>query len=103
MSFKIIIVLVSLRSAKEKPEEPLKALRDYFGEIKDSSWTVKENLEKDIENLKEDNQKQLNEIENLKQLIILKKEEIKKKEEEERIRLEEEQAKKDKKKPPPKK
>ena len=94
---------MSLRSSKEKPEDPLKALRDYFGEIRDSSWTIKDNLEKEIETMKNDNVNKLKEIEDLKKAIILKKEEFKKKKEEERIRLEEEQAKKDKKKPATKK
>jgi len=94
--------LVSLRTAKEKPDEPLNALRDYFGEIRDpASCSVKENLEKDIQNLKEDNIAQVQEVENLKNLIIMKREEKKKKEEEDRLKLEEEQAKKDKKKPGP--
>ena len=89
-----------MRTAKEKPDEPLMALRDYFGEVRDpTSNSVKENLEKDIKNLKDDNIAQINEIEHLKNLIIQKREEKKKKEEEERLRLEEEQAKKDKKKP----
>lgn len=93
--------MVSLRSSKEKPEEPLKALRDYFGEIKGDSWIIKENLEKEIENLTVDNENQIKQIENLKNLIEIKKEEKKKKEEEDRIKAEEELTKKDKKKPAP--
>ena len=96
----VVKFLLSLRNSKEKPEDPLLVLKDYFGEIKNNEKVnEKEELEKKIEGLKDNNRNLSTEAQSIRQEIELKKEEMRRKQEEERIRLEEEQMKKDKKKP----
>lgn len=96
----VVKFLLSLRNAKDKPEDPLMVLKDYFGEIKNNDkLNEKEEFEKKIKELQENNKNLYEEAESIRKSIELKKEEIIRKQEEERIRLEEEQMKKDKKKP----
>ena len=96
----VVKFLLSLRNAKEKPEDPLLVLKDYFGEIKNNDkMDEKVDLEKIVEELKEANRNLAEEAESIRKAIEIKKEEMRRKQEEERIRVEEEQMKKDKKKP----
>jgi regulator of replication initiation timing len=46
----LLSVLLSLRNSNERPENPLNALNDYFGQYRDPAWDefdqMKENIEK---------------------------------------------------------
>ncbi len=88
---------MALRSSQQLPEDPMAAMKDYFGAFKGAEWDEVTNLEEGIKQMGEENESLLVEIENLKnekiRLIELKQQ----RELEEQQRLAEEEAKKAKK------
>ncbi len=89
--------MLALRSSQTLPEDPMAALKDYFGTIKSPEWDEVTKYEEGIEQFKEENVKLQEEIEALeieKERLL---EEKRQKEIREQQQLAEEEAKKAKK------
>jgi len=93
----IFLVLLALRSSQTLPEDPMAAMKDYFGSFKSAEWDEVSNLEEGINKLGEENVLLLQQIEDLKAEKIELLEKKKQRELEEQQRLAEEEAKKTKK------
>ncbi|KAL4490405.1 hypothetical protein ABPG72_002615 [Tetrahymena utriculariae] len=101
----IVKYILSIKNSKDLPENPLQALTDYFGTYKDQSeWEVFDNLTKNVNDTKDENQRLEQEIISIKQQIEQAKiDKIRREEEEKQRELEEQNNKKGAKKPPAKK
>ena len=91
------LVLLALRSSQTLPEDPMSALKDYFGTLKNPEWDEVTGLEENIKKINEENDALLQEIEQLKEEKVRIFELKEQRELEEQQRLAEEEAKKTKK------
>ena len=88
---------MALRSSENPPENPIEAMKDYFGAFRSPEWDAVAKLEQDIEELKAQNTQYEESIETLKKRIVDQKEINRLKEIERQQKLAEEEAKKAKK------
>jgi hypothetical protein len=89
--------LLALRSSETLPNEPIEAMRDYFGAFRSPEWDEVSRLEVDMEQLKEDNENLKKEMQRLEKLKIDTIEMNRIKEQERLQKIAEEEAKKTKK------
>jgi hypothetical protein len=67
-------VLLSLKYSENKPKNPIKAMREFFGNYKDSRWDEMDILKEEIVILNQENPKLFEKVQSLEEeLEILKK------------------------------